>query len=41
MKCKGCDLLLWMEGPIDDDIPLCHSCYQIEDLRIQYTEGVK
>ena len=37
-KCKGCEMPMWLEGPIDDDIPLCHACYQDEALRIKWTE---
>jgi len=38
-KCKGCGMSMWLEGKIDDNIPLCHACYQDNELRIKYTEG--
>ena len=38
-KCKGCSTPMWLEGKIDDDIPLCHACYQDNELRIKHTEG--
>jgi hypothetical protein len=37
-NCKGCAVPMWTEGKIDDDIPLCHACYQDEALRIRWTE---
>jgi hypothetical protein len=37
-NCKGCSVPMWTEGKIDDDIPLCHACYQDEALRIRWTE---
>jgi hypothetical protein len=37
-KCKGCETPMWLEGKIDDDIQLCHACYQDDKLRIQYTK---
>jgi hypothetical protein len=37
-NCKGCAVPMWTEGKIDDDIPLCHTCYQDEALRIRWTE---
>jgi hypothetical protein len=27
MNCEGCGHPMWLEGKIDDDIPLCHACY--------------
>ena len=27
LNCEGCDTPMWLEGQIDDDIPLCHPCY--------------
>jgi hypothetical protein len=36
-NCKGCSVPMWTEGKIDDDIPLCHACYQDEALRIRWT----
>jgi hypothetical protein len=38
LNCKGCDRPMWLEGKIDDDIPLCHACYQNNKLRIKYTK---
>jgi hypothetical protein len=38
IKCKGCGMSMWLEGFIDDNIPLCHACYQDNELRIKYTE---
>ena len=36
-KCKECEMPMWLEGKIDDDIQLCHACYQDNELRIKYT----
>ena len=27
MNCEGCEKPMWLDYPIDDDIPLCHECY--------------
>jgi hypothetical protein len=32
-NCNGCETPMWLEGQIDDDIPLCHACY------LQYAES--
>ena len=33
VKCKGCATPMWLEGYIEDNIPLCHACY------VQYAES--
>ena len=38
-KCKGCGMSMWLEGFIDDNIPLCHACYQDNELRIKHTQN--
>ena len=37
-RCKGCNVPMWLEGRIYDEIPLCHPCYQDNDLRLKYTK---
>jgi hypothetical protein len=27
VNCEGCEKPMWLDYPIDDDIPLCHECY--------------
>jgi hypothetical protein len=29
-NCLGCNKPMWVEGRIDDDIKLCHLCYEIK-----------
>lgn len=36
--CLNCTNKMWMEGPIDDDIQLCHACYSDETLAKYYPE---
>jgi len=33
MTCLECPNLMSWEGPIEDDIQLCHACYNDENLR--------
>lgn len=32
VDCLECSTPMWAEGHIQDDIPLCHDCYNIDSL---------
>jgi hypothetical protein len=36
--CLNCDNFMYMEGHIEDDIQLCHSCYDTETLAKYYPQ---
>lgn len=38
-KCLECGRPMWLEGKIEDDYKLCHSCYSMETLRKFYPES--